>query len=98
MKVRPDFLNELKAIDPRLDIVDNPNRPELSNIKLEGVDICPIPRNEIRDERDLGYFMIAPNGWKMFHKSRAEAVGTVNEVLNKIKDPEEYEIFFGRAK
>ena len=42
-KVFPDFENEIKAIDPRLSIVQNPNRQEIANIKLDGVDVCPIP-------------------------------------------------------
>ena len=37
------------AIDPRLSIVQNPNRQEIANIKLDGVDVCPIPSTIIFD-------------------------------------------------
>ena len=96
MKVRPDFLNELKAIDPRLDIVDNPNRPQLANILLAGENVCPIPRDEIKDDPDPNYFIMTPNDWKLLHKSRNEAIGQVRAILEKIKNPEEAEIFFSR--
>lgn len=95
MKVIPDFENELKAIDPRLSVVQNPNNPLFANIKLDGVDVCPIPPEEIRDEPDPSYTVIAPNGWKMKHKSRVEALGQVHDILDKIKNPEFHDIFFG---
>ena len=96
MKVIPDFENELKEIDPRLSIVPNPNREQLSNIKLDGVDICPIPRHEILEEPDPNYGIIADNGWKMKHKSRKEALAQVHDTLEKIKTPEGYEVFFDK--
>ena len=94
MKVIPDFENELKVIDSRLAIVPNPNREELANIKLEGVDICPIPRYEILEESDPSYVIVTPNGWKMRHKSRSEALAQVQDTLEKIKTEEGRALFF----
>lgn len=96
MKVIPDFENELKAIDSRLSIVQNPNRKELCNIKIDGTDICPIPSGEIFDEPDKSYVVQAPNGWKMQHKSRREALAQVRDTIEKLKDPEFNNTFFDK--
>ncbi len=98
MKVFPDFENELKAIDPRLSIVRNPNRPQLANIKLEGRDVCPIPAEEIFDKSDAGYKITLPNGWEVPHKSKEEALNRVNSILETIKNPDEADAFFGRGQ
>lgn len=96
MEVKPDFLNELKALDERLDIVDNPNYPQLANIKLAGVDVCPIPRQMIKDDVDPNYAIIATNGWRMRHKSRPEAIAQVKDVLKSLETPEGNDLFFNR--
>ena len=97
MNVFPDFLNELKAIDPRLNIVANPNRPGLANIKLEGRDVCPIPAVEIFDKPDIGYKITLPNGWEAQHKSKEEALARVNSILELTKTTEGADQFFGRG-
>lgn len=91
-----DFEQELKAIDPRLAIVPNPNRPQLANIKLDGVDICPIPAFEIREEFDPTYTIELPNGMVRPHKSRSEALIMVKNTLELIKKPENADAFFAR--
>lgn len=91
-----DFEAELKAIDPRLMIVPNPNRSQIANIKLDGVDICPIPAFEIRDEFDPTYTIELPNGMIRPHKSRAEALALVHHTLKIIQDPATADAFFGR--
>lgn len=96
MKVLPDFENELKSIDPRLTVVQNPNRKELCNIKLDGFDVCPIPSGDIFDEYDKSYGYVAPNGYKLAHKSRLQALAQVKDTLERIKDPEFYKIFFNQ--
>jgi hypothetical protein len=90
-----DFLSELKAIDPRLDIIENPNRPGLSNIKLDGRDICPVPSDEIREDSEANYFYVFPNGMHARHKSREEALERVQGVLEMIKTDEGRDTFFG---
>jgi hypothetical protein len=90
----PDFLKELKAIDPRLDIVPNPNRAGLSNIKLDGKDVCPIPSGDIKEEPDNNYRYEFPNGLSARHKSRSEALAHVHQILEMIKTPEGESQFF----
>lgn len=89
-----DFEKELKAMNKDLEIVENPNRPGLSNIKLKGIDICPVPSDEIKDEPDPKYTYTFPNGMIARHKSRVEALGQVNQVLEAIKTPEGKRDFF----
>jgi hypothetical protein len=97
MQVFPDFEKELKAIDPRLTIIRNPNRPQIANIKLEGRDVCPIPAEEIFDQPDPGYKITLPNGWEAQHKSRPEALARVHSILDMIKNPDNADAFFGRG-
>jgi hypothetical protein len=96
MRVIPTFEDELKTIDPRLSIVINPNRPQLANIKLDGADVCPIPAYEIRDDFDPTYTIELPNGMVRPHRSRTEAIAFVNSTLERIKNPQEADVFFGR--
>jgi len=93
MKIN-DFIKELKAIDERLDIVPNPRRLGLSNIKLDGRDICPVPSEEIREEADNNYRYIFENGMSARHNSRQEALAKVETILNFIKTPEGHDTFF----
>lgn len=90
-----EFETELKLIDPRLSIVQNPNRPLIANIKLSGVDICPIPSQDIKDESDPSYVLELPNGTFVKHRSRSEAIALVNHTLELIKDKDNAEAFFG---
>jgi hypothetical protein len=96
MRVIPDFENELKAIDSRLSIVQNPNRTNICNIKLDGIDVCPIPSIEIRDKRDPGYAIEMPNGTMVPHRSREEALIMVKNTLEAIKTPDGADAFYGR--
>lgn len=91
-----DFETELKAIDSRLYIKPNNNRPQIANIMLDGVDVCPIPAFEIRDEFDPSYTIELPNGMVRPHKSKAEALAMVHHILNAIKDPATADAFFNR--
>lgn len=95
MKVFPDFQNELKAIDERLTIVQNPNFPQMANIKLNGKDITPIPSDEIYDEDNPGYTMAFPNGMVVPHRSRPTALALVKDTIEKIKDRDYHDAFFG---
>lgn len=96
MKVFPDFQDELQKIDPRLTIVPNPNRPQIANIKLDGVDICPIPAYEIRDEFDPTYTIELPNGSRAPHKSKVDAIAMVQHTLKLLERPENADAFFSR--
>ena len=94
INVFPDFENELKDLDARLAIVKNPNREGIANIKLDGIDVCPIPSGIIYDEPDPAYKIVAPNGWEMRHRSRTEALSVVHGILEQIKTPEGKELFY----
>ncbi len=96
MKVIPDFENELKAIDSRLSITPHPNNEAFSNIRLDGIEICPIPRNEILDEVDAGNGTMASNGWRIKHKTRPQALAQVMSTLESIKTKDGYENFFDK--
>ncbi len=91
-----DFAEELKALDPRITIVPNPNRDKISNIKIDGTDVCPIPRYEIREHRDPSYYIEMPNGMTVPHKSKEEALALVKHTLNVISTEEGANQFFGR--
>lgn len=95
-RVFPDFENELKAIDPRLSIITNPNRPKIANIQIDGTDVCPIPNYEIREHRDAGYAIEMPNGMLIPHRSKVEAIELVRHTLKIIETPEGSDQFFGR--
>ena len=90
-----DFEAELKELDPGLSIVPNPNREGLSNIKLNGVDICPVPGDEIKEESDPNYYYVFPNGMAARHKSRKEALSYVHSVLDLVKTEQGKEEFYG---
>lgn len=105
MKVKPDFENELKAINPNIEIVPNPNRGPneenkhgISNIKLDGHDICPIPSEEIFDEADDSYGYIFPNQIKRSRfKTRPEALAMVESILNIVKTDDGKDAFMGKG-
>jgi len=97
MRTFPTFAEEVSKIDPRLTIKENPNRPGLANILLDGKDVCPVPQYEIFDEIDLGYKITFPNGWSAVHKSRKEALDQIQSTLELIKDQDGADRFFGRG-
>lgn len=90
-----DFEREIKLIDPRLSIVPNPNRPGLSNIKLDGRDICPVPSEEIKEESDPNYQYTFPNGMIARHKSRKEALAHIESTLTLLKTKDGHDLFYG---
>jgi hypothetical protein len=96
---------ELQALDPRLAIIVNPRRPAgdgnaqgISNVKLDGVDVCPVPSTEISDEPDQNMRYTFPNGMNPRFKSRQEVLAIVKDMLEKLKIPEFKEIFFDKDK
>lgn len=93
-----DFALKIKEIDPRLTIVPNPNREGLSNILLDGHDVCPVPSDEIKDEDDPRYYYTFPNGFSSPHNSVASATDKIHHLLEKLKDPEKRDAFFGTGE
>lgn len=96
MRTIPDFADELRKLDSRLDIVKNPNNPSLANIKLDGMDVCPVPYPEIQEESDPNFTITFPNGFTAKHRSIREATALVKDRLEMIKTKEGADIFFGR--
>lgn len=81
-----DFEKELQAIDPRLLIVPNRNRPGASNIMLNGVDICPwVPSSELQDEHSPDYTYNL-NDMRVPFKTTGEIKEIVQGVLIKLPD------------
>lgn len=75
------FIDELLAIDPRVTVINNPNFPELKNVKFLGQDVLPIPANEITEEPDESYRLLYPNGMSKRYASRSELLGEVQRTI-----------------
>lgn len=94
----------LKERDSRIEIVPNPNRTAfeqkcgqgLSNVKLDGRDICPCPSDEIREYPDASYYYVFPNGSIAPHNSVEDVMDRVEKVLKYIKTEEGKEVFFSK--
>ena len=82
-----EFEQELKALDRRFSVVDNPNRPGLSNIFFEGknYDLPAISTFDIRDEVDAAYIYEFPNGLRARFWSKPEIVARVEDFLKNMK-------------
>lgn len=87
---------ELKALDPRLEVRLNTNRPGLANVLLDGRDVSAMPAEEIREDIDPTYYYIFPNGMQGRHKSYTEIMASVRHILEYIKTEEGADTFFSR--
>lgn len=78
-----DFEQEIQAIDPRFSILENPNRPGLSNIFFGGknYDLPVISTHNIKDEIDASHRYEFPNGMSARHHSRQEIVDRLEQFL-----------------
>lgn len=84
---------ELKAIDPNFTVVENPNRPGLSNIFYEGVnyDLPTVSTDDIREDVDNGHRYTFPNGMSARFWTRNEIIDRVKGFLENVdKLREEY--------
>lgn len=82
-----EFEKELKAIDPRFAVIDNPNRPGLSNIFFDGknYDLPVISTHNIKDEEDPAHRYEFPNGWTAVHHTRPVVLARVSKFLEDYK-------------
>lgn len=96
MRTFPDFENELRDLDSRLTVTVNQNYSQIANIKLDGVDVCPIPSGEIKEEYDPSYTVTFHNGFVSKHKTRPEALAITKDIIERIKTKEGADAFFGR--
>lgn len=89
-----DFEKELQAIDPRLMIVPNQNRPGAANIHLNGVDICTwVPAFEVQDEHTPDY-VYKLNDTPIPFKTTVEIIEIVKNTLDKLATPEFSDVLF----
>jgi len=87
MKVIPDFENELKALDPKLEIRTNPNAPDISGVYWDGY--CAyvgLPANEIFDEKNPNY----TDHYGQVHRTRPVVLEMVRSFLNRIENDKEF--------
>lgn len=94
-----DFEKELKDIDPRFSIVENVNRPGLSNIFFDGKerDLPVVSTDLIKDEVDMGYRYEFPNGMRARFWTRAEILGRIEAFLKQVNSGE-YEDLYAEEK
>lgn len=91
-----NFLKELQALDPRIMIVPNNNRPGASNVFLNGVDICPwIPQFELQDEHSPDYTYKLHDQPIPF-KTTGEILEIVKLTLERLKQPEYADALFDK--
>ena len=94
---KQELVTRLKAIDERLDVVPNRNNPGLSNVLLDGRDVCPCPSDDIREESDRNYtYTFKSNGMSAPHNSWTEIESQVNKILKLISTKEGEELFFAQ--
>lgn len=104
-----EFEKELQAIDSNLAIrpCTAPQRvkdayPEIVNISsitYMGTEICSIPSEDIYDELNGTYGVdIRGDGRFMPHRTRPTALKMVQETLEKLKDKDFADSFFGRGE
>lgn len=99
-----DFLQELKKLDSRLDIIPNKNRTAqgqkfgqgISNIMLGGRDVCAIPSDDIKETFDPHYYYVFPNGAMSPFTSKEDALKRVQKILDLVSTKEGDEEFFAK--
>lgn len=82
------FEQVIQKIDPRFTIVDNPNRPGLSNIFFEGVnyDLPVVSTKEIKPEVDFSYRYEFPNGMSARLWSQKEVTDRLEAFIKNVDE------------
>lgn len=82
-----EFEVELKKLDPRFSVVENQNRPGLSNIFFEGknFDLPVVSTHLIKDEVDYTHRYQFPNGLFARMHSRPEILERINRFFGDYK-------------
>jgi len=85
------FLEEIKKLDPRFSIIENPNRPGLSNILFEGknYDLPVISSVEVKEEIDQTHRYEFPNGMSARHHSSPEIITRLEDFLKNFDSMKE---------
>lgn len=85
MKIE-EFEKELKAISADLEIRPHPKFSEIANVFFQGVELFPIPNFNIYDKRHDQYAWETPNGERVPHRSRIEALEMANSLVKRMTD------------
>ena len=89
-----DFQKKLQEINPNIMIIPNSNRPGVSNMMLNGIDICPwIPSFEIQDERSPDY-VYNLRDMPIPLKTTEEIKEILKLTLNKLEDKDYADVLF----
>ncbi len=82
-----DFEAVLKELDPRFSVVENANRPGLSNILFDSknFDLPVISTHDIKEEVDPTYRYEFPNGMRPRHHSQGEVLDRIHQFLIDFK-------------
>lgn len=90
-----EFEAELKELNTEFSVVDNPNRPGLTNIFFKGknYDLPVISTHLIKDEIDPSHRYEFPNGMTARHHSKQEVLDRLTKFLKDYQsgDYAEYE-------
>lgn len=78
---------ELQVLDPRFSVLENPNRPGLSNILFEGknYDLHVISTHLIPDAPDASWRYEFPNGMTARHWAKDEIIDQCENFLKDFK-------------
>jgi len=81
-----EFAKELQKIDPQFTVVENPNRPGLSNIFYAGknYDLPVIATADVRAEVEPAYQYEFPNGMRARHWTQSEIIGRCEAFLKNV--------------
>ena len=81
-----DFTKEIERLDARFTVVENPNRPGLSNIFFEGknYDLPVLPSEEIKELPDPGYYYTFPNGYSAAYNDQQTVIRKLKEFLEDL--------------
>lgn len=82
------FEQVIQKIDPRFTIVDNPNRPGLSNIFFEGVnyDLPVVSTKETKEEVDFNHRYEFPNGMSARLWSQKEITDRLEAFIKNVDE------------
>jgi hypothetical protein len=86
-----EFEIEIQKLSPDFSVVENNNRPGLSNIlyKSRNYDLPVIPTQNIKDEKDKDYRYEFPNGMSARFWSRPEVVARLEDFLKNFESIKE---------
>ena len=61
----------------------------------DGIDVCPVPSEDIQEVDNPRYYYVFPNGMSAPHNSIQSATEKVEALLKKLEDPDRRDAFYG---